>query len=151
LIYIRHTTCADPTGLVATYAHELQHFIQHRRSARLLRANNVLYFNLKQFEPNATASDIPTEREANIVSKRVAEAVCGEEAVNAFADAQVRLMESLGNEEQKDRWVFFRDVSSSTGYDVLGSTVSFVERYRTVMDFGFDVSQPEWWLGPLED
>jgi hypothetical protein len=117
----------------------------------LLRANNVLYFNLKQFEPNATASDIPSEREANIVSKRVAEAVCGADAVKAFADAQVRLMEALGNIEQRDRWVFFRDVPSSTSYDVLGSKLPFVEKYRTVMEFGFDVSQPEWWLGPLED
>jgi hypothetical protein len=151
LIYIRASTCSDPTGCVATYAHELQHLIQHQSSPRLLRVNNALYQTLKKYEPTATASDIPYEREANIVSKRVAEAVCGVEAVSAFAAKQVRFMEELGNTEQRDRWVFFRDVPSSTPYDLLEATLPFVERYKTMIDFGVSVEQPEWWVGPLEE
>jgi len=151
LIYIRAGTCSDPTGCVATYAHELQHLIQHERSPRVLRVNNALYQSLKKYEPTATASDIPSEREANIVSKKVTEAVCGVEAVKAFAEKQVQLMEELGNVEQRDRWIFFRDVPSSTAYDLLESTLPFIERYKTIIDFGVAVDQPEWWVGPLED
>jgi hypothetical protein len=151
LIFIRHSTCFDPTGCVLTYAHELQHFVQHGHAPRLLRVNNALYQNIKRFEPTATASDIPSEREANIVSKRVAEAVCGADAVRVFAEKQVRLMEELGNSEQLDRWVFFRDIPSSTNYDLLGCTLHLVERYKTRIDFGVNVDQPEWWIGPVED
>jgi len=41
LIYIRHSTCADTTGLAITYAHELQHVIQRERMPRLLAVNQV--------------------------------------------------------------------------------------------------------------
>jgi hypothetical protein len=151
LIYIRHSTCSDPTGCVETYAHELQHVVQHERSPRLMRVNQVLYDNLKIFEPRATASDIPHEREANIVSKRVAEAVCGTEAVKLFAEEQIRLMEELGEIEQRDRWIFFRDVPSSTPYDLLEGTLPFVERYSGRIDFGVNVDEPQWWVGPIQD
>jgi hypothetical protein len=116
-----------------------------------MRVNNALYHNLKKYEPAATASDVPSEREANIVSKRVAEAVCGVAAVKAFAEKQARLMEELGNVEQRDRWVFFRDVPSFTTYDLLENTLPFIEQYKNDIDFGVRVDQPEWWVGPLED
>src|SRR5712691_12987117 len=67
LVYIRHDTCLDPTGCVTTYAHELQHFVQHGFYPRLLRVNHILYNSLKRLEPTANASDVPFEREANIV------------------------------------------------------------------------------------
>src|SRR5262249_47181883 len=112
------------------------------------------YQNWKKFEPTVTASDVPSEREANIVSKRVAEAVCGVDAIRTFADKQVQLMQELGNTEQLDRWVFFRDVPSSTPYDLLKSTLPLVERYKDVInfdEFGVKVGQPDWWVGPLDN
>jgi hypothetical protein len=151
LIYIRQRTCCDPVGCVTTYAHELQHAIQHERTPRLLRVNGALYDNLRQFEPRATAIDIPHEREANIVSKRVAEAVCGAESVRVFAEEQVRLMEQMGEIEQRDRWIFFRDVPSSTPYDLLEGTLPFIQRYRGRMDFGVNVDKPQWWVGSIQN
>src|SRR5947209_4820355 len=99
LIYVRQSTCDDPTGLVECYAHELQHFVQRKRTPRLHAVNGVLYENLKRLERTTTVVDIPTEREANIISKRIAESMCGTEAVAVFAGAQVRLMEELGEYE----------------------------------------------------
>lgn len=145
LIYIRQSTCADITSLVTTYAHEFQHFVQHANRPRVWAANGVLYENLRTFEPTANAADISTEREANIVSKRVAELVCGRETVRAFADEQVRLMENSGEHEQKGRWVFFRDVPSSAKFDLLAATLTLVEKYKGLMKFDVDVNQPEWW------
>lgn len=147
LIYITKSTCSDRTGCVTTYAHELQHVTQHERWPRILRVNQALYQNLKRFEPNATASDIPHEREANIVSKRVAEAVCGVEAVRSFADRQVRFWDEQGNNEQRERWIFFRNVPSSSTFDLLKATQSLVDKYRDVINFDVDVSQSQWWLG----
>ena len=148
LIYIRRSTCTDTTGLVETYAHESQHFVQCGNTPRLWAVNNVLYWNLKKFEPTMIATDIPSEREANIVSKRVAEIVCGAEAVRVFADEQVRLMEEAGEHDEKARWVFFRDVPSSTKYALLEATLPLVQKYKKSLDFGIDVDQPEWWVGP---
>src|SRR5260370_6763545 len=76
LIYIRSSTCDDSTGLVECYTHELQHFVQYRRTPRLWAVSTVLYQKLKGLEPASTVIDIPTEREANIVSKRCCERIC---------------------------------------------------------------------------
>ncbi len=146
LVYVRSTTCLDVVGAVITYAHELQHFMQHGFAPKLAFVNFKLYENLKLFEPSAMTTDIPHEREANIVSKRVAEAVCGREAVKAFAEEQVLFMERAGEEEQKARYMFFRDVPSSSDYDLLQETLRLVEKYRERIDFGVDTRQPEWWV-----
>jgi len=151
LIYIRRTTYADTTGLALTYAHELQHVTQHANTPRLLYVNQVFYQELKQLEPATIATDIPHEREANIVSKRVAEVVLGTEAVKVFAEEQVRLMHGAGEHEQEARWIFFRDVPSATKFDLLEATVTLVEKYKNVLKFDeVDVNQPEWWVGSLK-
>jgi hypothetical protein len=113
----------------------------------LAAANSVLYPNLKRFEPSVIPIDVPFEREANIVSKRVAEIVCGVEDVRRFAEERVAVMEQAGEHDERDRWIFFRDVPSSTKYDMLADTLRLVEKYKTVLDFKMDVNQPEWWLG----
>jgi hypothetical protein len=152
LIYIRQSTCADTTGCVETYAHELQHFVQYGNTPQLLAVNNALYQNLKRFDKTAITTDIPTEREANIVSKRVTEIICGPEAVRVFAEKQIRLMEQAGEQDEiardeKARWIFFRDVPSSTEYDLLGETLRLVEKYKTKIEFKIDLTKPEWWIG----
>jgi hypothetical protein len=150
LIYIRHSSYADATGLVETYAHELQHVVQRTNTPRLLHVNQVLYHKLKAIAPAAIATDIPSEREANIVSKRVAEIVCGAEAVRVFAEEQLMLMSEAGEHEQAARWVFFRDVPSSTQYDLLENTLRLVAKYKDRIDFEIDVDAPAWWVGPLK-
>jgi uncharacterized protein (DUF1697 family) len=112
--------------------------------------DEVLRRYLKE-EPSTIATDIPSEREANIVSKRVAEIVCGVEDVRRFAEERIAVMEKAGEQDEdarkeRDRWIFFREVPSSTKYDYVADTVRLVEKYKTVLDFGIDVHQPEWWL-----
>ena len=151
LIYIRRSTCDDTTGLVTTYAHELQHVVQHgTNTPRVLAVNRVLREKLKPVEPAAIATDVPLEREANIVSKRIAEILCGPEVVREFAEEQIRLMRDAGEPEQEARWIFFRDVSSSTQYSLLEDTLSLVKKYQNVIDFEIDVEEPKWWIGPLK-
>jgi hypothetical protein len=151
LIYIRRGTCDDPTGLVECYAHELQHFVQYGRTPRLWAVNSVLYQKLKGLEPASTVTDIPTEREANIVSKRVAETICGVEAVKQFAEERVRFMDECGEHEERDRWIFFRDTPSSTPFNLLDATLPLVEKYKGVLDFKMDVDKSGWWVGLLKD
>lgn len=148
LVYIRDTTCKEGgIGFVTTYAHELQHFIQYGFTPKLSQVNFVLYENLKLYEPNAIATDIPHEREANIVSKRIAEQMFGIAAVETYAENQILFMEEEGEKEQRDRWLFFRNVPSSINYDLVRETLPFIEKYKNVLNFGVDVTQPEWWIG----
>jgi hypothetical protein len=101
LIYVRHSTCLDPTGCVVTYAHELQHIVQEGRFPKLMKANSVLRADLWRFKQTPpTEIDLPVEVEANIISKRVAEAVCGPGAVREFAEKQVRIMKAADAAEQ---------------------------------------------------
>jgi len=149
LIYIRSSTCSDlPVGFVTAYAHELQHFVQYGRTPKLWDVNRNLYHSIGAFEPNFIPSEIPTERDADIMAKRVAEKVCGVEATNQFAEKQIQLMENAGAAVQRARWVFLRDCPSSKNYDLLQETVPFIEKYQGRINFGVDTGQPEWWLGP---
>jgi len=146
LIYIRESTCREGgLGFALTYAHELQHFVQQGDTPTHSAVNSALYQNLKQFEPDTIATSIPHEREANIVSKRIAEMLFGTDAVAEYAQNQIQFMEQVGDAEQKARWVFFRDVPSSTVYNLLAETIPFVEKYRNVIDFGVDTEKPQWW------
>ena len=151
VIYIRASTCSENTGLVLTYAHELQHFVQYGTLPRLHHVNGILYWNLKSVEPTAIATDVPNERDANIVSKRVAEIVCGSDAVQEFANTQInKMMQLAGEYRERDRWIFFRDVSSTAPYDWVSDTLRLVEKYNGQIDFRIDMNRPDWWLGPLE-
>jgi hypothetical protein len=75
--------------------------------------------------------------------------VCGVESVRAFAEEQINVMEQAGVQDEKARWIFFRDVPYSTEYDLLAETLRLVEKYKTKMNFEIDVNQPEWWLDHL--
>ena len=139
LIYIRHSTCLDSTGCVITYAHELQHIVQEARFPKLMIVNSVSD-NLWRFKQALTESDLPAEVEANIVSKRVAEAVSGAEAVQKFAEEQVKRMKDENAAEQLVRWQFFLSTPSSMRYDFADRTLELVREYKGRMDFGMDVN-----------
>lgn len=150
LIYIRQSTCLDlPVGFVTAYAHELQHFIQYGRTPKLWEVNRNLYVSIGELDRNVIPSEIPTERDADITAKRVAEKVCGVEATNQFAERQIQSMENCGVAVQKARWVFFRNVPSTTRYDLLQETLPFIDKHKDRIDFGIDTTQPEWWVGDL--
>jgi hypothetical protein len=151
LVYIRNTTCLDPTGCVVTYAHELQHIAQHGHFPRLMESNSVLRKYLKPLKETATEIDIPIEVDANIVSKRVAEKVCGVEPVRRFAEEQVHFMKEEGAVEQVVRWEFFRDTPSSNPYDWVEETLKLVQKYKGQMPFGGDADKPDWWKGPIDE
>jgi hypothetical protein len=146
LIYVRSTICQEGgVGFVLTYAHELQHFIQHGYTPKLVQVNGILAENLRDFERDAITTDIPHEREANIVSKRVAEKMFGVAAVQEYAGNQILFMEQEKDQDQRRRWIFFRDVLSSTDYDLTQETLRLVEKYKDFIDFEIDVTQPNWW------
>ena len=140
--------------------------MQYGYSRKVWAANTILYQRIRAYgNTTATVIDIPHERDANIISKRVAEAVCGKEAVRGFAEGRVRQFADIagqGHESakaEKARWEFFRDVSSSTQFDVLEATIPLVEKYKFALstdedescrqlreEFNIDFSHQQWWI-----
>ena len=132
LVYIRNTTCLDPTGCTITYAHELQHVIQHRLYPKLLEVNRALRYYLPEFKPTASEIDLPAEVDANIASKRVAEVVCGTDAVARFADGRVRSMHATGAAAGPIKPAFLRRGKMIHATELHNTTISALITLRHV-------------------
>ena len=139
-IYLHGTTCSSALGLTMTLAHELQHCIHHSEHVQLWAANTLL----SQL-PGSTLSamrlrscDIPTEREARIVSKRVAEYLFGAEVLRQYIDAKIT--EPVTEEDASD-WECIREIGTSTVYD-LGHETALLFRaltaHRTELEQALD-------------
>jgi len=92
--------------------------------------------------------DIPSEQDANIISKRIAELICGAMNVREFAEKQISVMEQAyktgeaGACAHKVRWEFFRDISSC---DVSAETLLLAPRFKKeLLEAGIDIDRPGW-------
>lgn len=145
VIYLRGSTCTTGTGAVITFAHELQHFMQCENAHKVSVANTLLYKHLPSFEPEKGKHpwDIPHEQDAMIVSKRVAVAVVGPDAVSIHAASRIAA------EDDVLYWKYFQGLSPSASFDLLGETILLVDKYRTQLlrlkQAEVDFSKPEWW------
>ncbi len=145
VIYLRGRTCAVRTSAIITFAHELQHFVQYGQAQKVFAANVLLYHHMRAFDPTSEleAWDIPHERDAMTVSKRVADAVIGPEAVSVYARSQIDA------EIDPHYWEYFQGLSSSLQIDLLRETRPLVEKYRPKLlglnQTRVDFSAPEWW------
>lgn len=128
LIYVHGTTCADNVGLAMTFAHELQHFHQHGFNRNLWAANSLIQqlpqeiFNIAELN---WPYDVPTEREARIVAKRVAEKLFGTDAVKQYIDR--RIGENITFQDAAD-WRFVRELDSGILYDLAMGTRQIFQR-----------------------
>lgn len=127
-IYVRKTTAERPTGTAITFAHELQHFMQYGYLFKEWRANDWLKEVAVSERPDSKPWNFPTEYQAQLISKRVAEAVLGVEEVERYANEQIR------SDNDPDKWTFFRGLDSSQGYDFVSETRRMVERFRPKLD-----------------
>jgi len=125
-VYLCGFATETDIGTVITFAHELQHFVQYGWTRKIANANTILYHNLLSFEPALDAKpwDIPSEREAMIVSKRIAQAILGADRVQEFTEAQIRARRDPA------KWEFFGQLTADTQYDLLKGTDTLVRKYR---------------------
>jgi hypothetical protein len=136
VIYVHGTTCADEVGLTMTFSHELQHFIQYGFN-RKLWAENFLLPRLPKDVIDSTGlnwPDIPNEREARIVAKRIGVILCGADAVNQYIARKI--VESVTSQDAED-WRFSQRVDPSLPYDLAGETKRIFQRlepYRQHFD-----------------
>ncbi len=152
LIYIPETKYTqDKVSFVIIFAHELQHFVQSGYSQKVVLANILLFQNLARWNPNTELKPwgLPQNREAMIVAKQVAEAVCGPELVRRFIDAQIVDGKNANNVSKVQMWQWAATISPSTSYDLCKETDVLVRQYRQQLiklKSKVDFSKPKWWL-----
>lgn len=127
IIYLYGSTCADETGVIMTFAHELQHFIQYGHERTLWAANSLL-----PDLPNDVVStvglrwfDIPVEREARSTAKRIAVLLCGANMVTQYIDRKIN--ENVTTEDVED-WRLIQDLNPAIPYDLEDATRLIFQR-----------------------
>lgn len=133
LIYTHGSTCANELGLTMTLAHELEHAIQHANVRELWALNYLVLWVVPKtmIEP---WSDIPTERQARIVSKGVAVDFFGEGRVRAHVDQKIA--ESVTKADTAD-WRFVGALTTSDTVDLDAETRKLFRRlgdYRAQLE-----------------
>jgi len=128
-IYLHGSTCANEVGLTMTLAHELQHTIQHA-NMRQVWAVNALVNELDRTIIQTMKlewKDVPTEREARIVSKRAALQLHGEKPVEQYIDANIAA--HITPADVSD-WQFIRTLTPSSSVDLVGDTHLLFQRLK---------------------
>ncbi len=152
LIYIPGTKYAqEEISFAIILAHELQHFVQWGIAPKIYTANTLLLNKLLSFDPQTDAKPwgIPYNREAMIVSKRVAESICGKEAVRDFIAAQIADGKSKNNVSKVQLWMWVRTLTPSTPYNLLKATDQLVQKHKLQLQSlksDIDFSAVKWWL-----
>ena len=116
-IYIYDSTCSDDVALTMSCAHEFQHFMQYGFKRQAWAANMlVLNLSMQTFRTlSFTWADIATEHEARIVSKRIAERICGEERVREYIDLRRR---QSANAADADDWEFVQSIDARREFNL---------------------------------
>jgi hypothetical protein len=149
LVYLHGTTCSTDVGLGITLAHEFQHLKQSTgmrpeyvasrvigKCDEVVRARGLIW------------SDVPHEREARIVSKRVAVTVFGAETVQTYIDRQITDGVSKMNaaligidkepwSSDTADWLFIRRVDADLAYDLVQETRELyptLRRFRNALE-----------------
>jgi hypothetical protein len=111
-------------------AHEFQHFVQYGESEMAWKVHDILFRNVGKFDLTAMVWDIPDERDAMLVSKRVTEDEFGTQAVQELMEREIADANSNGNFSKREVWTFLSSLSSAVGYNWREETGRVVEKYR---------------------
>lgn len=126
-IYIHDSTCSNEVALTMNLAHEFQHFMQYGFKRQAWAANTLAMNLSKQTFRTLgfTWADIATEHEARIVSKRIAERICGEERVREYIDLR---RNQAANAADADDWAFIQTIDAYREFDLERETQRMYRR-----------------------
>lgn len=124
VIYLRKRTCAAPIGMVITFAHELQHFIQYGHHYQAWKSQRCIQHVAAPKLHNPRPWDFPAEHEAQLVSKRVAEQIVGAKEVRQYAQ------ERINADDDAEKWQFFLGLDATSDFDFLQQTASWIAKYQ---------------------
>jgi len=108
-IYLHDSTCTRPESLTMTLAHEVQHFMQYGSDRNVWALNDVVTMLPKDTiaKLGLRWCDIPIEREARVVAKRVCEELFGADATARYIEDRI----TNGTIRRDiDDWVFIQSI-----------------------------------------
>jgi hypothetical protein len=123
--YLHDSSCEDPVGMTMTFAHELQHFVQWGTMRGAFEANDG--FRARRLEAGAgfDSHELPIEKDARIVAKRIAIRIHGREAVDHYI---ARNIANPVNDGDSRNWRFIDGLDVSKPYDVEVETTLFGDK-----------------------
>ncbi len=129
VIYLHGSTCADLVGMTMSFAHELQHVIQHVTVPKLLVANGLFRHLPKTLLQSVEFqwADIPTEREARAVAKRIAVSLHGSEAVSELLKQRAS---TTNDPIELADLRFIQELDTSTPYLLEDETIALFARFK---------------------
>lgn len=129
VVYLHGGTCVDRVGMAMTFAHELQHVVQRLTVPELLAANGLFPHLPKPViqQVGLQWADIPTEREARAVAKKIAVTLHGSEAVKEYLTQRA----STTNDPIELADVhFIQGLDTSIPYDLKQETLALFGRFK---------------------
>jgi hypothetical protein len=110
-----------------TLAHELQHTIQRAKSRNLWAANTLIPGLSKDVIDALKLkwADIPIEKDARVIAKRVAENLCGADRVGEYIHKKI-----VEPGEDVDDWHFVLKLKPSDSVDLVPETQVLFNRLR---------------------
>jgi len=123
--YLHNSSCLDPLGMTMTFAHELRHFVQWATMREVWKANQQFKRRLLEFDTGFESHDLPIERDARIVAKRIAIQLYGFEAVNHYIQQSIN---DPVNDLDCRNWRFIEGLDVAKPYDVEVETTLFREK-----------------------
>jgi hypothetical protein len=135
VIYLHGSTCADSVGMTMSLAHELQHVIQRIHVPELLNANGLFRHLprtlLQSVEFQFQWSDIPTEREARAVAKKIAVTLHGSESVSNYLEQRAS---ATADPTDLADVQFIQGLDTSAPYILKDETLAVFGRFKNHRD-----------------
>lgn len=129
VVYLHGSTCANSVGMTMTFAHELQHVIQRVKVPELLTANGLFRHLPKTLleKVGLQWSDIPTEREARAVAKKITVSLHGSEALKQFL---VKRASTTADPIELADVQFIQGLDTATPYVLEDETLALFGRFK---------------------
>ncbi len=146
VIYLRHRTCQSVVGTVITLAHELTHVRQYGFRYKVYRAVDCVKAVYRG--PDLAPWCLPTEYQAQRISKRVASSILGNDEVTAYANKQIK------QRFDPAKWEFFLGLDTQQTFCLTKQVDGWVREYRAALVERFhkapanepDFAKDNWWV-----
>src|ERR1700723_609232 len=135
VIYLHDSTCEDPIAMTMPFAHELQHFVQWGTMRAVFQANEKFRGRRLESGTGFDSHEMPIEKDARIVAKRIAIRIHGREAVDSYI---ARNIANPVNDGDSRNWIFIEGLDVSKPYDVEVETKLFGDKLAS------HLSRPLW-------
>ena len=126
--YLHNSSCEDPVGMTMTFAHELQHFVQWATMPAVWEANERFKSWRLGREVGFGSHELPIEKEARIVSKRIGIRIHGREAVARYIEQNIA---RPANDLDGRNWRFIETLDVSKPSDVEVETLLFDDELKS--------------------